>query len=243
MARARRGDGWLPVGVALVVLAVGMVASVALGSPPRSARGAPAARQFLDAWRRSRSGSFVVDATFSRTLPDGQVLRSEVRTVQDPPDTRLVSGLGSVSGRLAGGVVGCPATAALTPCVTGPSAAPYASEVDADIAELARQLEGDAPAYRVVAFTDTSDPCFRLDLARRIPSPPYGDHALFCFDRDTGAPSLTQIERPEAIDRTEATRIRAITPADLQIPVDRGAPVTVPGGPGASDEASSSSGG
>ena len=82
----------------------------------------------------------------------------------------------------------------------------------------------------MVDFGDAPTQCFRLDLAIALPSPPYGDHALFCFDRPTGAPALTEIQRPEATDQTIAREIRNdVRPEDLQIPQDKGAVVGAPG--------------
>ena len=64
-----------------------------------------------------------------------------------------------------------------------------------------------------------------------VPAPPYGDHALFCFDRATAAPVLIEIERPEATDQTTAREIRTqIRPEDLAVPTDRGSVVGQPGG-------------
>ena len=91
-------------------------------------------------------------------------------------------------------------------------------------------MRGDRPLYRVIDFANSVDHCFRLDLALAIPSPPYGNHALFCFNRANLAPSLTVIERDEATDRTEATAIRTtVTADDLKVVPDPGALVGVPG--------------
>jgi hypothetical protein len=228
------GRAPVPVVVALVVLVAGMVAAFVIGSPSGTARGPSAAQSFLAGWERSRLATYVVQSDFVRTLSDGQQLKSSTTTVQQPPDTRLVTGLGSVSGRLNGKVVGCagsPDDAA--GCVTGAPAPDYGGEVDAELQQLESYVTGPRPLYRVVDFGDAPTHCFRLDLAIALPSPPYGDHALFCFDRRTGAPALTEIHRPEATDRTIARAISTdIRPEDLQIPADRGAVVGVPG-PGA----------
>src|SRR5262245_24078855 len=104
------GRAPVPVVVALAVLVAGMVAAFVIGTPATSTTGEPAARSFLAAWERSRLATYVVRSDFVRTLPDGNQLKSTTTTVQQPPDTRLVSGLGSVSGRLNGMIVGCAAS-------------------------------------------------------------------------------------------------------------------------------------
>jgi len=221
--------------VALVVLVAGMVAAFLIGSPSGTTRGPSAAQSFLAAWQRSRLATYVVQSDFVRTLPDGRQLQSTTTTVQQPPETRLVTGLGSVSGRLNGKVVGCAATPdSNSGCVTGAPAPDYRSEVDAELRQLESYVTGPRPLYGVVDFGDAPTHCFRLDLAIALPSPPYGDHALFCFDRRTGAPALTEIQRPEATDRTIAREIRTdVRPEDLQIPADRGPAVAGGSGPAA----------
>jgi hypothetical protein len=115
-------------------------------------------------------------------------------------------------------------------CVTGAPAPDYGTEVDAEVRVLESYVTGDRLLYQVVDFGDGPNQCFRLDLAVALPSPPYGDHALFCFDRPTAAPILTEIERPEATDETIAREVRTdIRPDDLQVPDDRGAVVGFPG--------------
>ena len=226
----------MPVVVALIVLVGGMVVAFVIGSPSGTARGPSAAQSFLEAWERSRLATYVVHSDFVRTLPDGNQLKSNTTIVQQPPDTRLVSGLGSVSGRLNGKIVGCAGSPdGSAGCVAGAPAPDYRSEVDAELRQLESYVTGARPLYQVVDFGDAPTRCFRLDLAVALPSPPYGDHALFCFDRRTGAPALTQVQRPEATDRTIAREIRTnVRPEDLQIPTDRGAVVGVagPGTPG-----------
>ena len=211
-----------------------MVAAFVIGSPSGTVRGTSAAQAFLAAWERSRLATYVVKSDFTRTLPDGNQLKSNTTTVQQPPDTRLVSGLGSVSGRLNGRIVGCAGSPdGQAGCVVGGQAPDYRAEVDAEVHGLETYVTGDRPLYQVVDFGDAPTHCFRLDLAIAVPSPPYGDHALFCFDRPTGAPALTEVRRPEATDQTVAREIRTdIRPDDLQIPADRGPVVGLPG-PGA----------
>jgi hypothetical protein len=213
--RADRADRAV-VALAHVALSVAVVASFAIGSPRGAQRGAPAAAAFLAAWERKLTGTYAVDQTFTRTVPSGAGLRESMRLVQRPPD-RLLSGLGALSGRVGGRLVRCPATAdAAAPCLLDAAAPPYEEDVAGEVAVLRGYVTGERPLYAVTAY---GDGCFALDLALRFPAPPYGDHALFCFDALTGAPALTVIERVEGVDRTEADTIEAVvSDEDLQVP-------------------------
>ncbi|MEY2423344.1 MAG: hypothetical protein QOI95_3411 [Acidimicrobiaceae bacterium] len=224
-------DGRGPVAVALLFFVGACVAAFTIGTPSRSLRGEAAAQTFLTTWRQSRMATFVVDSDYTRTLPDGNKLQQTVRVVQQPPDNRLIIGLGSVAGRLGGKILRCASTpGGSSNCITAEAAPDYTTDVDREIAGLEVYLRGDRPLYRVIDFADSVDHCFRLDLAVAIPSPPYGDHALFCFDRSNFAPSLTVIERVEATDRTQAKVIRTTVAADdLHATADPGALVGVPG--------------
>ena len=206
--------------IALVGLLVACVAAFVIGTPPSSLRGDAAARVFLDTWRESRNATFAVDSDFTRTLTSGQQLKDQTRIVQRPPGDRLSVGFGSVSGRLGGHIYRCAPTSDTTSkCLQSSLAPDYASEVDQEVMTLESYVRGDRPLYAVTAFSDQADPCFRLDLAIDVPSPPYGRHALFCFDRQTLAPNLTVIQRDEGTDRTQATSIRgSVTDADLEVP-------------------------
>jgi hypothetical protein len=212
------------------------VAAFVIGTPARSLRGEAAAHTFLTAWRESRTATFVVDSDFTRRLLDGNELQATVRLVQRPPSDRLLIGLGSTSGRLDGKILRCaatpvdPSTNGISRCFTSVEAQDYTAEVDHEIDGLEAYVLGDRPMYRVVDFAESADHCFRLDLAVRLPSPPYGNHAMFCFDRPTFAPTLTVIERDEATDRTAATSVRTtVTGADLQVVPDPGQVVGLPG--------------
>lgn len=210
--------------VALSFLLFAVLAAFIVGSPERSVRGASAASSFLTAWQHKLEGTYLLDATFTRRVAgsSGSPLVAPLRIAQRPP-SRLVVGLGNVSGRTADAVIRCPADPAGNGrCFSAPGAQPYSQEVADELATLRSYLDGPTPLYRVVDFRDG---CWRLDLARALPSPPYGDHALFCFDRRTGAPLLTVLERKEATDETRAVTVRStVTDADLTPPADRGTP-------------------
>jgi hypothetical protein len=175
--------------------------------------------------------TFVVDSDFTRTLPDGNRLEQQVRTVQRPPDDRLIFGFGSIGGRLGGKILRCASSPdGTSKCITSEAAPAYTTEVDREIAGLEQYVQADRPLYRVIDFADTVGHCFRLDLAIAVPSPPYGEHAVFCFDRTDFVPTLTVIQRVEATDRTEAKAIRTtVTADDLKVVPDPGALVGLPG--------------
>jgi hypothetical protein len=212
--------GW--VAAAGLGLALAVVASVVV--EPRE-RPAPE-DAFLQAWERSRLGTYVVASTFTRRLEDGRELSASTSVAQRPPRDRLVLGLGAVEGRLDGRVIRCASDAGATvSCFTGPPAPPYEEEVATEIERLEGYVAGERPLYRVER---RASGCFVLVLALDLPSPPYGRRATFCFDRETGAPTRTVIERDEAVDTTVADSIRPeVTDADLALPEEPG---PTPGG-------------
>lgn len=219
---------WLWPVLALVVLAGAGVCAFVLGGPPPGPVSAPApvtqpptdpeaVTGFLAAYERSRTGTFVVEQRFTRTVADtGDSFTVDTRLVQRPPGDRLVMGLGSVSGRVDGRVVRCASEpSGTTRCTTGEPARPYDEEVAAELEALEPYVAAARPLYRV---EQASADCFRLVLVLDLPTPPYGVEAMFCFDADTGAPTRLEVRRPESVDLTEAVSIRTeVTPADLRL--------------------------
>lgn len=204
--------------MAVVIVAIAVAAAVVLldddgddgGSTPSDA-----VDEFLDAYERSRTETFVVEQRFTRTTPGGQQLSFDRRLVQQPPDDRLVVGGGAAEGRLDGRVVRCStAPDGTSRCDEGPPAGPYDEEVEAELAELQQLVVGESPVYVV----ERGEPgCYALRLRVVIPSPPYGELAGFCFDEATGAPTRVEVRREEATDVTEAVDIRTqVTEADLR---------------------------
>jgi hypothetical protein len=168
---------------------------------------------FLAAWERKLTGTWVVRATFTRTLDDRRTLTGDIVEVQRPPD-RLRKGLGSTEGRVGGRRLGCaPTEGGATECRDGGVAPPYDDEVATEMALLRGYVTGAARLYDVMRENTT---CFRLRLARRILAPPYGDAARFCFDARTGALRSVEVRRDRAVDETRAVEIRAdVSPADF----------------------------
>jgi hypothetical protein len=178
---------------------------------------ADAADALVAAFERSRTATFVVEQTFTRTAPGGASISYGRRLVQRPPEDRFLVGGGTGEGRLGGRVLRCATLVGRDgggSCTRGPEAGPYAAEVAAEVAALRALLEGAPPPYEVEALEDPG--CFGLTITAPVPSAPYGDEAVFCFDAATGAPTRVEVHRPEAVDVVEAVEIRAeVTDADL----------------------------
>jgi hypothetical protein len=171
---------------------------------------------FLDAWERSRSGTWLARLRFTRRTTAGTDLVDELRIAQRPPDRLTVGPLGAVAGRVDGRIINCAtgSTGALR-CGPGEPAPDYEKEVADEVAILRGYFEAPLSLYSVRADGE----CFALRLARAYPSPPYGERARFCFDRDTGAPTRQEIQRREGSDVQEAIELRAeVTDADLEPP-------------------------
>lgn len=213
--------------IAALLLVSAVVAAAVIGPPPRSRRGAPAVESFLAAWQRKLRGTYVVDATVTRTIAGGAQLVAPLRMVQRPPD-RLTYGYGDATGRTKDATLRCPSTpSGASPCFSSPGAPSYDDDVAQELATLRTYVDGANPLYSLVDFRDG---CFRADLALQFPAPPWGNQALFCFDAATGAPSLTVIDHGDVVERTVAAGIRPrVDDADLQVPQDRGQLVTEPG--------------
>jgi len=208
------GDRVWPVVLASVLVVAAVVAVLPDDDDESGAR-ADSVAAFVAAYERSRTGTFVVEQTFTRTAPDGRELSYVRRLVQRPPDDRLLVGGGAAEGRLDGRVVRCSTGPDGTSrCDEGPPARPYADEVAAEVGALRSLVEGREATYDVEA----GEPgCWSLRLRLGVPSPPYGELAGFCFDAETGAPTRLEVRRPEAVDVVEAVEIRAtVTDADLR---------------------------
>ena len=181
-------------------------------------------RAFVSAWERSRTSTFAAAGEFVREASGGRRFASAVTIVQRPPD-RLVTGAGSVSGRLDGHRVACSTDEDGTlGCRTGEAVGPYDEAVAGEVAAV-RAAVAPGGAYAVMPVEDpgASRTCFGLRRRSVAPAtaPPWGRRARFCFDRATGAPVETVIRRPESIDRTLFTTVTPdVTDGDLELPVD-----------------------
>jgi hypothetical protein len=143
-------------------------------------------------------------------------LQDEIRTAQRPPD-RLSVALGSVEARQGDRRLACAAGEdGRLHCRDAGAAPPWDQDVNAGEAVLRQQLLGPQRIYDVTA---TSAHCYNFRLRFSYPVPPYGRQARFCFDEDTGALTLRDIDRAEGRDVQEATSVSGqVTDADLAPP-------------------------
>ncbi len=220
--RARRGvtAGWLLVGCyAAALIAVTIGTHDATLRPGERPDGGAAAADFITAWERSRTATFVRTGTFERrSTVTGSVISSEDVLVQRPPQ-RLHRQLGGVEGRDDRRPLVCPSTpsgGAPGGCTLGAATgASYEEDVATEVAGLHTLLDGDSPVYAVAAGVDPE--CFDLLQRRAEPRAPFGREAQFCFDEATGAPANSRVSYVGGIvEIVVVTGIRAeVTDADL----------------------------
>jgi hypothetical protein len=171
---------------------------------------------FLAAWQRSRSGTWFVRLRFTRETAAGAELEDELTIAQRPPDRLTVGPLGAVAGRVGGRIVNCGiGSTGVLRCGPGERAPAYGDDVANEVAILRGYLAAPLSLYSL----RVENGCFALRLARTYPSPPYGERARFCFDRETGAPIRREVHRPEGSDVQKAVELRAeVSDADLEPP-------------------------
>lgn len=193
------------------------VAATGSGGASKAERHAPpdASPAYIADWRRSQLGTWKVVLRWTRTV-GSNALQDEIRTAQRPPD-RLSVALGSVDARHGDRRLACAAGEdGHLHCRDAGAAAPWDRDVNAGEAVLRQQLLGPQRIYDVTA---TSAHCYNFRLRFSYPVPPYGRQARFCFDPDTGAPTLRDIDRVEGRDVQEATSVSGeVTDADLAPP-------------------------
>lgn len=208
---------------AIAGLVVGVVAAAAVaatrgdaGDGKRNSNAhADAAATYIADWRRSQLGTWKVVLHWQRTA-GGSRLDDEIRTAQRPPD-RLSVALGSVDARQGDRRLACAAVAdGHLVCRDAGAAPPWDRDVNAGEAVLRQQLLGPQRLYDV---TSTSAHCYDFRLRLTYPAPPYGRRARFCFDTETGAPTLRDIDRAEGRDVQEAVSVSGqVTDRDLAPP-------------------------
>ncbi|MGY6502380.1 MAG: hypothetical protein ACXIVQ_15960 [Acidimicrobiales bacterium] len=162
-----------------------------------SGESAEAADAFVEAWERSRRGTFVTISEIRRTTAGGGELGLTLVVAQRPPDVVRSSG-GSVTGTFDGLRLGCDADpdGELLCLGTEDLGAEHETRVEREIEILRTYVEGERPLYRVAQ----DGACFDLRLTRQMFAPPYGTTARFCFDPATGAHGDMRISRAEATD-------------------------------------------
>jgi len=210
----------------------GLVAGLAVGALlfvadvlPRQQQltGEVAVQELVDAWRRYRTGTFVVDAEWSRTKAGSdESLRSGVLLAQRPPD-RVLEQFGAIRGSLNGEEIRCSTDpVGVYRCYQSDRPAPdYAAEVESELAAWRSYVSGPAPLY---AITGDGAGCFDLELLRAAPDPPYGRAARLCFDPDSGALRLLRRDLGTMVEEQSASSIRTdVRTADFDLSVDPGA--------------------
>jgi hypothetical protein len=201
---------------AATMLVVGCTAD---GAESTSTTQADLIDEFVGAWERHLTSTWVIEGTTSRSRVGGEgaALTGEFREVQRPPDRlRLEMDVlaGEVDGRrvqCAGDPLGCTDLGEAIPVDAETAAAVYRTYVDGPDApyELTSELgaEGDALS------------CFLL-TARPAPLPPeLGDEITFCFHDATG--SMTDSRRVSGDVVVEQITDRAsgiVTDADFVLP-------------------------
>ena len=182
---------------------------------PRPHAPSDKAAAYIADWRRSQLATWKVVLRWQRTVGTNR-LEDEIHIAQRPPD-RLSEALGSVDARRGDRRLACAAGAdGHLRCRDAGAAPPYGQDVDAGEAVLRQQLLGLQRLYDVTA---TSAHCYDLRLRLTYPAPPYGRHARFCFDTETGAPTLRDVDRVEGHDVQEAVSVSGqVTDADLAPP-------------------------
>jgi hypothetical protein len=212
--RARRG---LVAGWAVVVVYAALCAAVAVNTArdDRATRGDEAITQFLEAWERYRSQTYMSEAESRRvSRSTGNELPSTLVIAQRPPD-RVVRQHGGITGRRDDQVLSCGArpNGGDPTCTLTPGRRTFDESVDREVEILRTYVTGERPAYRVVGEGE----CFTLVRLRPFPTQ-FGLEARFCFDERTGATRSTRVDFGDVEVVTEARTIRTtVTDEDLDV--------------------------
>jgi hypothetical protein len=216
-----------PIAATLAGIAVGSMIAVALVAGgalrvPIERDYTDASGEFLAAWEHSRSGTFVVDSEFRRTLADGRTLFSSSQLVQRPPD-RILRQFGGIDGQIDGHPVICSTDQNDNySCVEGSMTVPSGEDA------VRRELDTfrsyfttpDPPLYQVIRAPEAD--CFELIQQIAYPDPAYGRYAKMCFDPTTGAMrSLERRLEGGVVETLEAFAVRTeVTGNDFNLDQD-----------------------
>lgn len=202
-------------------IAAGLIAGGALRVPVERDY-TDASAEFLAAWERGRTGTFVVVSEFRRTLADGRTLFSSSELVQRPPD-RVVRQFGGIDGRIGGHPVVCSTDQNDNySCVTGEATVPpFDESVRTELETFRSYFTTPDPAlYQVIRAPEPD--CFELIQQIAYPDPTYGRYAELCFDPATGA--LRSLERRlenGVVETLDAVAIRTdVTDNDFNLDQD-----------------------
>lgn len=211
---------WAALGLLTGLAVVALL--IAVGTLPRqeTVDGEEAVDQLAEAWRRYRTGTFVVESEWRRTKAsaDGSLV-SATQLVQRPPD-RIQRQFGSVRGQVNGEVVRCSSDPVEGyRCFSSDASAPdFAADVDAEVEAMRSYGRGERPLY---AVTTAGDGCFELELVAAYPDPPYGRRATLCFDPESGALRYLRRELEGVVEEQQALGIRTdVRDADFDLTYD-----------------------
>lgn len=216
-----RRPSWRLAAVVLVAL-VGLSALAAMiDDDPEPVVEDPSAapEAFLEAWARSRAATFRTVSTFSRiSNTTGAELTDRVVVAQRPPDRLTVDRDGAL-GLVGGRRLACVYRDRRLACEDVEARRTLEEETDQQLETLEGYTTGEDPLYAVAALgtEPVVGDCFELRLTvPTLVAPPLGTRSRYCFDPETGAPSLTEVERVEADDETRVVELSAeVTDADL----------------------------
>ncbi len=207
--------------------AAALIASGRLDDRATAAPAKPATADFLAAFHRSLTGTYVVNGTYTRTIEclatqsrcvNGQTLRSGALVVQRPPD-HLRRENGQVEGAINGHVITCDIqSSGQFLCGPTPTTEDFTKAVAAQMSALKGYFSGPIPLYRVV---HAGTGCFELTQVREFPSAPYGSFARMCFDAPTGAMTYVKRHLEGATDVFQAIHVTGVvSDADFSITQD-----------------------
>ncbi|HEY9556721.1 MAG TPA: hypothetical protein VIR58_08300, partial [Acidimicrobiales bacterium] len=210
--------GWVVVAAYAALLVATALTTPADRRPATGSGSDTAESALIEAWARSRTGTFVTTGTFERRSDvTGASIASEDVLAQRPP-RRLHSQMGGVEGRDDERLLVCPAPppdSEPEPCRYGPAGGPtYAEATERELAGLRSLVGGTDPLYGV---TVDDAGCFHLELRRSDPRATFGQAAELCFDDETGALVRREVHHEGGIvEVLEVDEVRAdVSDADL----------------------------
>ena len=143
------------------------------------------------------------------------MLDDQLVVVQRGEEDRIALGYGSWDGVVDGRSIRCLRTGRsgeFRDCTVGGAVDREATN-RAELSELARLTDPDAPVYRVTALDGG---CFLLTVVEGQLPTAHGRRGRYCFDRATSALARTRIEHTDAVDEVIVTSLSGeVDPADL----------------------------
>ena len=196
-----------------------MIASGSLDDRASAPPAKPATAAFLAAFHRSLTGTYALEATFTRRKDGVGTMVSQAAKAQAPPN-HLTWEFGGVTGAMNGYVIGCSTGPGGTYlCSPTKTREDYATFVSDAMANLRSYFDPRGPLYQVVA---SGKGCFDLTQVGQLANAPYGTFAHMCFDQATGAISYLRENLEDDTDTFEAVHIRGqVSAADFSLAADK----------------------